>query len=568
MRGRLRLQASGVASGLLLAAALSLLAPVLDGRARGGDASSRAAGEARWFGRTEPPAEDVLRFANGAEPEVLDPALLSGQSDQRIARALFDGLVEPDPRTLEPLPAMARWWEITADGRTYVFHLRTDAVWTNGEQVTARDFDYAWRRVLDPNTPARLADLLYPIRGARAFKKQESDPPSALGLRAVDDTTFVVELENPTPYFLQLLTSTPFLPVHRATVEKHGDRWTRPENIVTNGAFRLAVHRPNDRIVLERFDRYWDVRNVRLEKIMVFATDDLATMLNLYRAGITDWNPSGNLPAQYVPYVRGYADFRSSPFLATYFYSFNVTQPPLDDARVRRALAMAVDREKITTYLLHESKGPWGNVVAPGFEDYPYPEGVRFEPQAARRLLAQAGYPGGRGFPRIEILFNTSEDHRKIAEAIQEMWKRELGIEVGLANQEFASYMKATTSLQYHIARRSWIADYADPSNFLFVLRTGEGNNRSGWANARFDSLLAVAGTTMDRAERARILAEAERIALEDMPFLPIYAYRTVEMLAPYVGGWYPTSMDLHPLKSLWIDRSGAAAAPGRGVTE
>jgi oligopeptide transport system substrate-binding protein len=297
---------------------------------------------------------------------------------------------------------------------------------------------------------------------------------------------------------------------------------------------------------------------VRLRQVVVFATDDLATMLNLYRAGITDWNPSGNLPAEYVPYVRRYADYRSSPFLATYFYSFNVTEPPLDDVRVRRALAQAVDREKITTYLLHESKEPWGNIVAPGFDGYPYPDGVRFDPEAARRELAAAGYPGGQGFPRIEILFNTSQDHRKIAEAIQEMWKRELGIEVGLANQEFASYMRATTSLQYQVARRSWIADFADPSNFLFVLRRGEGNNRSGWSNARFDSLLARAADTMDRGERFRLLGGAERIALDEMPFLPIYAYRTVELVTPYLGGWYPTPMDLHPLEDLWIDRGEA----------
>src|SRR5262245_39929170 len=180
-------------------------------------------------------------------------------------------------------------------------------------------------------------------------------------------------------------------------------------------------------------------------------------MLNMYRAGMTDWNPSGYLPAQYIPYVRHYGDYRSGPYLGTYFYSFNVTQPPFDDARVRRAFAFAVDRERIIKYLLHDSKTPWGGIVPPGFETYPYPEGVRFDGDRARTLLAQAGYPGGKGFPKVEILFNTSLDHRKIAEAIQEMWKRELGVEVALSNQEFGSYMKACVGLQYQVARRSWI---------------------------------------------------------------------------------------------------------------
>jgi oligopeptide transport system substrate-binding protein len=232
---------------------------------------------------------------------------------------------------------------------------------------------------------------------------------------------------------------------------------------------------------------------------------------------------------------------------------------------VRRALAFAVDRERITRYLLHDSKEPWGGIVPPGFETYPYPQGVSFDPERARALLAEAGYPGGRGFPKAEILFNTSQDHRKIAEAIQEMWKRELGIEVTLTNQEFASYLKATTSLQYQIARRAWIGDYKDPNTFLYCLRSGDGNNRSGWSHAGYDSLIARAGRTLDPLERMRVMAEAEKLALEEMPFMPIYGYRTVEMVAPYVRGWYPTALDMHPLKAIWLEDSEAAAAAASG---
>ena len=517
----------------------------------------------RYFGRTTPAPGEVFRFVNGAEPEALDPALLSGQSDGRIAQALFEGLVVQHPRTLEPVPGVAHAWEVSADGRTYTFHLRSTARWSNGARVTAGDFEWSWRRVLHPDTPSRYADLFYLLRNGRAYKKRETIDPDQVGVRAIDDSTLVVELEAPTSYFLQLITSYAFLPVPRPEVERWGDRWTRPEHLVGNGAFRLAEHHPNDRLVLLRNPRYWDVKQVRLAKIVAYCSEDLSTTLNMYRAGMTDWNPSGYIPAEYIPYVQHYADFRTGPFLATCFYSFNVTRAPFDDARVRRALALAVDREQITRYLLRGSKVAWGNVVAPGFAAYPYPEGVGSDPQQARQLLTAAGYPAGRGFPPAEILFNTSQDQRKIAEAIQAMWKRELGIDVRLANQEFGSYMRATTSLQYQIARRSWIADYNDPSTFLFVLRQGDGNNRTGWGSARFDSLVAAAAGEMDPGRRGGMLAAAERIALAEMPFMPIYAYETVELVAPYVRGWYPTPMDVHPLKDIWLDRGSNAARAG-----
>lgn len=515
----------------------------------------------KYFGRVTPPADDIFRFVNGAEPELLDPGLMSGQPDGRIARCLFEGLLTPHPRTLEPIAGVASRWERSADGRTFTFHLRPDARWTTGERVTARDFEWSWLRVLHPDTPSRYADIFYLIRNGRAFKKKEITEASLVGIHALDDSTFRVDLEAPTPYFLQLVTYYPFLPVPRQAIEKHGDRWTHPENIVSNGAFRLVRHRPNDRFVMERSETYWDVANVRLKRIIAYTLDDLSTMLNMYRAGMTDWNPSGYLPAQYIPYVRSYADYSAGPFLGTYFYSFNVTRAPFDNKLVRQALAYAVDRDRITKYLLHDSKTPWGNVVPPGFEGYPYPEGVRFDPEHARALLARAGYPQGQGFPKVELLFNTSQDHRKIAEAIQEMWRKHLGIEVALANQEWGSYMRTTTSLEYDVARRAWIGDYLDPNSFLFMLRSADGNNRSGWSQPRFDALIEAAGSEMEPVRRFQLLAEAEALALDEMPFLPIYGYRTTELVAPYVRGLHSTALDTHSLKHVFFERDGAERA-------
>lgn len=558
MSGRQQARQVRVRISLVLAA-VAVLALVVWRLAAGSGASTRM----EYFGNTTPPAQNILRYTNGAEPETLDPGLMSGQPDGRIARTIFEGLLVSHPKTLEPLPGMAERWELAPDGVTYTFHLRRNSQWTNGDPVTAHDFQYSFLRVLHPDTPARYADIFYIIRNARAYKERTLQDESQVGIRALDEWTLRIELESPTPYFLQLLTFYPFLPVHQATVEKYGDRWTRPENIVSNGPFRLVEHRQNDKIVCDRFSGYWDAANVRIERIIAYSLDDLATMLNMYRAGMTDWNPSGYLPAQFIPYVMHYKDFSSGPFLGTYFYSVVVDRPPFHDKRVRQALAYAIDREQICTHIMHNARVPSVNIVPPGFNDYPYPAGVQFDPARARRLLAEAGYPEGRGFPNIEILFNTSEDHRKIAEAIQAMWKEHLGITVELLNQEWATYMRNTIDKNYQIARRSWIGDYMDPNTFLYILRSGDGNNRSGWGNSRYDALMEAAGNEQDRVTRMQLLAEAEAIALDEMPFLPIFSYRTTEFVAPYLGGFYATALDTHPLKFVYFKRSGDPAPEG-----
>jgi oligopeptide transport system substrate-binding protein len=516
-----------------------------------------AAEDEQYFGRTTPPAENVLRYPNGAEPETLDPGLMSGQPDGRIARALFEGLLVPHPETLEPIEGMATHWELSPDGRTYTFYLRTDARWTNGDPVTAADFEWAWKRVLHPDTPSRYADLFYLIEGARAYKTGEADV-EAVGIHAIGPHIFEVTLAAPTPYFIQLVTYYPFLPVHRATLETHGDRWTHPENIVSNGAFRMVYHRQNDKIVLVKNEDYWDAATVRLDRIVAYSLDDIATMLNMYRAGMTDWNPSGYIRAEYIPYVKHYKDYTSGPFLGSYFYSVVTGKPPFDDKRVRRALALAIDRQSICHNVLHDSHIPWGRFVPMGFRQYPYPDGLTFDPQEAQRLLTAAGYPGGKGFPKIDILFNTSENHRKIAEAIQAMWKTHLGIDVSLMNQEWASYLRTTVALDYQVARRSWIGDYLDPNTFLSTFQSDSGNNRTGWKNAEYDSLLTLAGKEQNATARMLLLADAEAILLDELPVLPIYSYKSNEFVAPYVRGLYSTATDTHPLKFVWFDREGA----------
>lgn len=522
---------------------------------------------ASYFGDVSPPADNVLRFNLGAEPETYDPTLAVGQPDGRVDRILFEGLTREDAQTLAPMPGCAERWEISPDGLTYTFHLRPGLVWSDGTRLTAEDFRWSWMRVLTPATAARYAGNLYVIRGAEAFNRGTA-PAESVGLAAPDDSTFVVQLENPTAYFLYLVQFYTFLPVPRRVIEKWGDRWTRPEHIVSNGAFTLADWKQNAYFRFVKNPRFWNAGEVKLDGLMAYTVDDLNTSVNLYKAGVFDWCPSGYMPSAFIPYLREYADFRHGNYQGTYFYSMCVTKPPLDNVWVRRALNAAVDRDAIANDLLKKSRDPWGNLVPSGYPGYVKPPGLKFDPAYARECLVKAGYPGGKGFPKISILFNTSEDHRRIAEAIQAMWKSTLGIDVELSNQEWGSYLQATSNLQYQVARRSWIGDYLDPTTFLQLGLTGDGNNRTGWSDPHYDALLRRASSELDPVARMRTLAAAESLILADGPFIPIYHYSTNELVKPYVRGIYRTALDVHPLNYVSIDRNWRTSPPATAIGE
>ncbi|MFN8587469.1 MAG: peptide ABC transporter substrate-binding protein [Candidatus Eisenbacteria bacterium] len=515
----------------------------------------RAEVGSRWFGSIRPPAANVLRFNNGTEPETTDPSVMSGQPDGHIAKILFEGLTEYDPQTLLPVPGQAYRWDVSADGLVYTFHLRPGLVWSDGTPLAADDFVWSWRRVLSPRTGSRGAALLYPIAHAEDYNTGATGDSTAVGVAAPDDSTFVVTLRAPTPWFLFLTSHYNFLPVPRRCIERFGARWTEPAHVVSNGAFTLARHRQNEKYVFVKNPRYWAAPEVRLDGIEAYCVDDLNTSTNLYKAGVTDWNPSGYIPAPYLPHIRGFADYVTGEFQATYFYGVNCTKPPFDDPRVRRALNLAIDREAIARDLLKGTRRAWGRLTPSGYPGYDGPPPVPFAPDSARAELARAGFPGGRGFPRFTILFNTSEDHRRIAEAVQAMWRRELNVPVELQNMEWSSFQQAATTLHYDVARRSWIGDYLDPSTFLTLLMSGNGNNRSGWSDPEFDRLLRASESELDPVKRAALLRTAESRALASSPFLPIYHYATHELVKPYVKGIYHTALDVHPLSRVWLDR-------------
>jgi oligopeptide transport system substrate-binding protein len=509
----------------------------------------------RTFGSTTPPAGNVLRFNNGAEPETIDPALAVGQPDGRVCRILFEGLTAPDPVTLAPLPGQAARWDVSADGRTYTFHLRPGLRWSDGTPLAAGDFAWSWLRVLAPATAARNASLLYPILNAEAYNQGALADAARVGVHARDDSTLVVTLGQPTAYFLFLTQFYTYLPVPRHVVTRFGNRWTLPGHLVCNGPFVLESWRQGDHFDFARNPAYWDAANVKLDRVTAYAVEDRNTSVNLYKAGVIDWTTSGFIPSPFIPYLEGYADFQHARYQGVYFYALNVTRRPLDNPWVRRALNFAVDRDAIARDVLKGMRDPWGNFVASGYPGYAAPPGIRFDPAKARDCLSRAGYPGGQNFPSITILVN-GDDPRRTAEAIQGMWKRVLGIDVRITSQEWGSYLQSQSSLQYDVVGRSWVGDYPDPNTFLAIMVTGDGNNRTGWGDARYDALIRRAAWEPDAAKRLGMLAMAEAIVLDGSPVIPIYHMTVNDLVKPWVRGISPTALDTHPLKSVWIDRA------------
>jgi oligopeptide transport system substrate-binding protein len=504
--------------------------------------------------------QQILHRGVGYEVNELDPHVVTGVAEGNILRALFEGLVTEDPVDLRPVPGVAERWEISADGLTYTFRLRGDARWSDGRPVTARDFTASFQRILTPSLAADYANMLYILRGAEAFHKGGGRDFTSVGAEAVDDRTLRLTLEHPAAYFLSLLTNPPWYPVPVETIARHGpvaqrgNPWTRPANIVTNGPFRLTEWRQNQVIAVDKFPGYWDAATVRLNGIRFYPLDSVDAEERAFRAGqlhVTEYAPISKIDSyrQNSPHL-----LRLDPYLATYFFRLNTRRPPLNDVRVRRALALAIDREAIVTRLLRGGQRPAHALTPPGTAGYTARARVPSDPAEARRLLAEAGFPGGRGLPPIDLLFNTSENHRAVAEAVQEMWRRELGLEIRLANQELKVTHAARRAGDYQILRGDWIGDYLDPATFLDIFRGDSGNNYTGWAQPEYDAALFAAARTADPAARAELLQRAESILLEGVPFIPVYHYTHVFLLHPAVKGWHSNLLDHHPYKHVWLE--------------
>jgi len=491
-----------------------------------------------------------LAFCNQQEIQSLDPAATSGVPEARILSALYEGLVRPDPATGEPLPGMAVSWSVSDDGLSWTFAVRSDSRWTNGDPVTARDFEYSFRRFVDPRTAAPYADTLWCVRGARQISAGEADPRT-LGVRAVDDRTLLIELEHPTPQLLALLAMAPLLPVHQGCVETWGPAWVRPEHIVTNGPFRLVERRVRDRMRLVRHDGYWGRDQVALGSIDAYAAEGITTQLNMYLTGQVDWmiKPPTSLYARILPRpdaIRG-------PQAGMTFMRFNTTRSPFSDPDVRRALTLALDREALARDVMRGGELPASSFVPAGLGGYVPAELAPADLAEARRLLARAGYADGAGFPAFELLYPHNESTRDFCEAVAAQWRDRLGLQPRLVNQAWKVYLDSCRQLNYDVAWGAWTADYLDATSFLDCFRTLSGNNRTGWSSLRYDGLLEQASRQLLAGPRAALLAQAEGVLLDELPIAPVYQRICLNLVSGRVAGFHDNVLDLHPLRDLSV---------------
>ncbi|MBB3207291.1 oligopeptide transport system substrate-binding protein [Rhodopirellula rubra] len=633
-----------------------------------------------------PPADFSIQ--NGTDPKTLDPHRATGQPESRVLFGIFSGLLQmlpegaPDPVTglqpMSPQPAVAESYEVSDDKLTYTFHLRDDAVWSDGVPITSEDFVWSWTRMLHPATACEYNFQLFSVPFAEQFSSglvevgdrcevelfdrpnpdgtteadtgelniqnfprgtmrygtlreirkppepefangateedreermlnwQESwvfvldvaevddsgevdwegpttqqtftaDPNSPVadedtqrvhnvlvafsklgGIETPDDHTLRVNLKDPLPYFPSLTAYYPLFPVPRHVIEKHGmPMWTKAENIVSNGAYVVGMRRLRDRVRLVKNPRWFDADSVAIETIDALSTEGQNTALNMYETGQIDWVTDP--PTALMETLKQRDDFYAAPMLSVYFFRMNTTRKPLDDPRVRRAISMAIDRQQIVDQVAKAGQVPAYALVPPGIAGYEPPPGFKPDLAEAKRLLTEAGYPGGRGIPKITVLYNTSEGHRAIAEVVQQQLQNNLNVKLELQNMEWGSFLDKTNQIDYDIARAGWIADYADPNTFLDLWLTDGPQNSTGWSNAKFDQLLKSAAAESDAETRMKLLAEAEAIWIDEMPVIPLYFYVGINMVKPRIKGFFPSPQDLHPLHLMSIDESAGS---------
>ena len=500
--------------------------------------------------------EVVYNRGNDTDPSSLDQHKTSTVAEAHILRDLYEGLVVYNAAA-EVVPGVAESWEVSEDGTVYTFTLREDARWSNGDPVTASDFVFAFRRIQDPATAAGYANILYPIKNAEAINKGEM-PKEELGARAIDEKTLEITLEQATPYFIELLTHQTGLPLHQASVEEHGDAFTRPENIVTNGAYTLDSFVPNDRIVLRKNENFHDAENVQIDVVNYIPFEERATCVRRFEAG--EVQSCSDLPSEQIEELRARLgdQVRVAPYLGTYYLPVKTTKDVLGDPRVREAMSLAIDREFLAEEIWQGTMVPAYSLVPPGTNNYvenppqlPYAEDdILDREDRAKALLAEAGIEEGE--LTVDLRYNTSENNRNTMTAVSEML-RNIGIETTITEMEGATYFNyLREDGEFDVARAGWIGDYNDPQNFLFLYESDNlGFNYPRWSNAEYDALMERAEAETDLQARAEILAEAERLFLANVPAIPILFYTSKALVSPQLQGWEDNIMNVHGTRFL-----------------
>ena len=505
----------------------------------------------------------IYHHGNGSEPQGLDPHIVTGVPEHHILISLCEGLTIPNPNPNDMngyMAGTAESWSISDDGKEYVFNINKNAKWSNGEPVTADDFVWSWKRILTASLGSQYPDMLYYLEGAYEYHNGLIDDFDQVGVKSIDEHTLQVNLKNPTPFFLGLLSHYSTWPVHKETVLKFGDiddrngEWTRPGNFVCNGPFQLKTWELNNKIVVEKNPHYYDASIVQLNEIHYYPVSNVMTEDRMFRAG--QLHLTSTLPSQKCPiYIEENPNLRIDPYMGTYFYRINTENEVLKDVKVRKALAYSIDRQLLVDKVTKCGQIPAYSFTPPGTNGYQPTTEIPFDPVLAKSLLDEAGFSEENPFPKLEILFNTNEDHRKLALAIQQMWQINLGIEVELVNQDWKVYLNREMIGDFQISRAGWIGDYEDPNTFLDLMRPNRGNNKTGWENMEYDSLVQKANTINNQAERYELLYKAEEILIENMPVIPLYTYVRAYQLSPDVKGFNPHILDHHHPKFIYLER-------------
>ena len=526
----------------LLALPATCVLLLLSGCSKSADSSENTAGATAAAGKK------VLLVGNGAEIQDIDPHIVTGVPEHHVIMSLIEGLVAEHPSGSGVAPGTAERWETSPDGLTWTFHLRANAKWSNGDPVTARDFVRSYERFLSPSIGSQYAEFLHHVVGAREFNKGELKDFSQTGFSAPDERTLVIRLKAPVPFLLESMKHYAWFPVHIATVEKFGGlarpgtQWTRPGNFVGNGPFVLSEWKPNQHLLVTKSPTYWNTAATHLDGVKFLPVDNAETEERMFRTG--QLHVTNSLPLPKIPVYRDQHpnEFRSDDYYSIAFVRVNTTRKPLDDVRVRRALALALDREAYVK-MLEGGQEPAYHFT-PKSPAYASRAHFSRNVEEARRLLAEAGYPEGKNFPQIEFLYVTSNAGKQMAEVLQQMWRTGLGVNISLRNEEWKVYLASQESMNYALCRAGWTADYPDPHTFLDMWISGGGNNLTGYANAEYDRLLASALSSSDETARMEIYQQLDAFLVRDLPVIPINFSKTIRAVSPKVKNWMPNVLD------------------------
>jgi oligopeptide transport system substrate-binding protein len=489
--------------------------------------------------------DKTLRIAVTTEPPSLDWSLATDGVSFNVLTNIMEGLTQYNER-LEPIPAIAKRWEFSEEGRVITFYLRDDVKWTDGQPVTARQFEYSWKRLLNPDTAAQYAYFLFDVENAAEYNAGKIKDADQVGVKALSPTVLQVRLKRPVIYFPSLTTFMVTFPQRRDVIEQYGDRWTDPEHIVTNGPFTLDQWHHEYKLVLQSNPDYYDALPA-LNRVIMYVVRNPTTELTLYETGELDM---AELPPVAIPHYKTHAEYKNLPLLRGYYYGFNVTKPPFNDARVRRALSHAIDRSQIPI-ILKGGQLPTASWIPKGMFGYNSKIGPAFDAKKARALLAEAGYPDGKQLPPFSIAYNTDPTHRLIAQFVQAQWKKHLGLEVDLEDQEWKVYLKKLDVDPPPVFRLGWGADFPDPDNFMNLFISTSGNNRLQWNNERYDRLIAQGAAEQDPETRQALYDEAQILLTEtDSVIISLFVAAQNVLVKPYVQ-----NLDLNAMEWLYLKR-------------